>query len=208
MFFLRALHTAAGPQAGAAGGVSWTAEPVFWLGVASLAALVVIAVGVWALDVHLREVREEARRLGTLEEIDQKLGRVLAERGDLDLRRLEHVLIDLRDGQRRLEDAMLQVLERGATSAATGSLGAAASDALVPVSPESMSERITNRLLALGYERIQLVARPDEIAALANSDGEVLVEARKDGALHKGRVVVQGGRIADVDTNPAYSIFP
>jgi hypothetical protein len=183
---------------------SWTAEAPVWIALAALVALVAAAAGVWTLVVHLREVREEGKRLETLADLDQKLGRLVADREDLDLRRLEHVLIDLRDGQKRLEDVLLRVLERERP----GGEAALGQDLVVPPSGEVVGERVVNRLLAMGYRHVQVVTRAEKLAELGRKDGEVLVEARRDGVLYKGRVVLRGGRLADVDMNPAYSIFP
>ena len=79
--------------------------------------------------------------------------------------------------------------------------------AIVP-SGETVAERVTNRLLALGFEQIQIVTRSEKLAELQRNDGEVLVEAKREGVLHKGRVDLRAGRLADVEMNPAYSIFP
>jgi hypothetical protein len=52
------------------------------------------------------------------------------------------------------------------------------------------------------------VTRADELAAIASADGDVLVEARREGLLHKGRVRIQAGQIAAVELQPATGIFP
>jgi hypothetical protein len=80
--------------------------------------------------------------------------------------------------------------------------------ASTPVEPATPGERVVNRLLALGYERVQIATDRELLAQAFRSEGEVLVEAYRQGVLHKGRVVVRGGRITDVDVLPAYSIFP
>ena len=141
------------------------------------------------------------RQLSTLAELDQKLGRLVAARDDLDLRRLEHVLVDVRDTQRRLEDAFLRATEIGTSG------GAQATAVAVPASPESIGERVLNRLLVLGYEKVQIVTRQEKLAELARRDGEVLVEARRDGVLHKGRVVLRGGRLTSVEIHPGRDPF-
>ena len=179
---------------------AWMPEAAFWLAALAAFATVAAALGVWTLVARLREVRREGARLAVLEELDQKLGRVLAARDDLDLRRLEHVLIDLRDGQKRMEDLLHASLERAPAGSEAG--------LLVPQEPASLGERLINRLLAMGYERIQVVTRPEKLVELAHKDGEVLVEARREGVLHKGRVLVRQGRLGDVELHPAYSIFP
>jgi len=117
---------------------------------------------------------------------------------------VEHLLIDLRDAQQRLEDALLRSLEavRGPALAGEGAGPGSASGG------EGLGERVVNRLLALGYERAQIVTPSEKLLELAADDGEVLVEARQGGVLHKGRIVVRGGRLTDVDVHPSYSIFP
>jgi len=196
-----ALHPIAASPQTARAAPDWLADPFFWIAVALLAALLVTAVGVWALVVRVREVREEAKRLVLLEDVERSVGRLVAEREDLDVRRLEHVLIDLRDGQRRLEDALLRVVERERGSEPV------ARDLLAAPAAESIAERLTNRLLALGFSEVHLVTRTEELPELLD-EGEVVLEAKRDGVLYKGRAVLAAGRIADVDMSPAFSIFP
>jgi len=183
---------------------AWMGEGLFWIGLAVLVLAVALLAGLWAVLARLREVEREARRLRALEGLEAQIGRLVAEREDLDLRRIEHVLIDVRDGLRRLEDALLGTVE------ALRRVDGLASDELVPAPPfaDALGERIVNRMLALGYERVQIVTGADKLSGLATKDGEVLVEARRDGVLHKGRMVVRTGRLADLEIHPTYSIFP
>jgi hypothetical protein len=187
--------------------------PAGWLlavavvaGVVGAAAAVAAAAAAWTLVARHRELAARARALEHLEGLARDVSALAADRGDLDLRRIEHVLIELRDAQKRLEDVLLRHAE--ATRAAV--LAGDPSTALVPAASggEMVGERAINRLLAMGYERIQIVTRAEKLAELAARDGEVLVEARKEGVLHKGRVLVRSGRIANVELHPAYSIFP
>ncbi len=180
----------------------WLAEASFWLALASVLTAVAGAVGIWAIVAGLRELRGGIKRLDALQEIDHKLARLVADREDLDLRRIEHVLLDLRDTQRRLEDALLRAFEARSLPSPSGR-----ELATVPL-PESIGERVVNRLLSLGYEQVEIVTRFEKLAELARSDGEVLVEAKREGVLHKGRVSLRLGRLADVEMTPAYSIFP
>ena len=55
---------------------------------------------------------------------------------------------------------------------------------------------------------MQLVTPREDLARLVQGDGEVLVEARRDGASCKGRVSVRGGVLSDVQIQAAYSAFP
>ena len=180
----------------------WMGETAFWLSVGSFLAASAAAAGVWTLVARLRDLAAAGGRLATLAEIDQKLGRLVAARDDLDLRRLEHLLVDVRDTQRRLEDGLLRTTEMAHAARAPGT------DLAVAAGPDSIGERIVNRLLALGFEQVQIVTRAEKMSELLRRDGDVLVEARRGGVLHKGRVILRSGRLADVEVHPAYSIFP
>jgi hypothetical protein len=81
--------------------------------------------------------------------------------------------------------------------------------ALVAAPPApALFERVTDRLHALGYERVQIVTDSEHLDEIAAGDGDVLVEAARQGVLHKGRVRVRSGLVAGVDVHPTYSIFP
>jgi hypothetical protein len=183
---------------GASPAAAWALEAMPWLLAALLVAVAIGAVGVWVLVARLRELERVVPRLDALEELRAGVARLVADRGDLDLRRLEHVLIEMRDGGRRLEDALLRAVQR--EPRAQASAGAP--------SEVELSERVIQRLLALGYEEIRLVTRADELSEIAVAGGEVLVEARRHGAICKGRVRLRGGVLVDVDLQPAWSTFP
>lgn len=176
----------------------WWPEAVLWLGLALLVAAAAAAFAGWTIVRRLAQLSAELRGLETLQEIQRTLARQLAERDDLDLRRIEHLLIDLRDGSKRVEELLMRGEERRAS----------ANESLVPVVPPAMGERVVNRLLALGYERIELVTPHEELEACARSGGDVLVEARREGVLCKGRVRIRAGRIDSVQLQPAFPIFP
>jgi hypothetical protein len=176
----------------------WWPAATLWLGFALLIAAAAAAVGAWSLLRRLDGLRGELRRLETLEELQRTLARWLAERDDLDLRRIEHLLIDLRDGSKRVEELLQRAQEQRA----------AASEALVPLPAPGLGERVVNRLTALGYERIELVTPHQELEAFGSGGGDVLVEARREGVLCKGRVRIRGGRIDAVQLQPSFSIFP
>jgi hypothetical protein len=72
-----------------------------------------------------------------------------------------------------------------------------------------LGERITTRLLAMGFERIEVLTPLEQLEHLqAGGEGEVLVEARRAGAHHKGRVLVKDGAICDVKLRDSYEAFP
>ena len=176
----------------------WWPEAVLWLGFALLVAAAVAAVGVWGAVRRLDQLRAELRPLEKLEQLQETLARWLASRDDLDLRRIEHLLIDLRDAAKRSEELRLRAEE----------VRAATSEALVPTVAPGLGERVVNRLLALGYERIELVTTGPELDAIAQGGGDVVVEARREGVLCKGRVRLRAGRIDLVQLQPAFTVFP
>lgn len=179
----------------------WVAEAAFWLAAGGCLALTATAIGVWTLVSRMRELCEEEKRLSILGEIQDSLTRLVSTREDLDLRRVEHLLIDMRDGLKRLEERMLAVQSPALPASVTG-------DTLIPAPPLHLSERITNRLLAQGFGEVQILLSEDRLKELLQLDGEVAVEARRGGVLHKGRVPIRGGRIESVEMNPAYTVFP
>ena len=174
------------------------ADALPWLGTVGILLLAATAAALWLIVSRLRQMEARLHSLDRLNEIKGSIERLLEPEDALELRRLEHVLIDIRDGEKRVEDRLLAVVE--ASRGAAGALPIGGATAL--------AERVVNRLLALGYERVQLVTPMEEIGKLANGDGEVLVEARRDGAPCKGRVSVRKGALADIQIQSAYSAFP
>lgn len=177
---------------------AWIVAGLPWLGAALLLAVCAGVVGVWQLVRRTHDLERAARRLDALDEIKSGLQRLNADREDLDLRRIEHALLEIRDGQRRLEDRLMSLIESRATPGAVASRDQ---------TPAGLVERVTTRLLAQGFERVQIVTPREELPA-GEADGSVLVEAHRDGVLYKGRVEVRAGALLDVDLKPAYSAFP
>ncbi|MCC6406696.1 MAG: hypothetical protein IT453_06000 [Planctomycetes bacterium] len=165
-----------------------------------MAAAVAAAVGVWMLHRRVGDFERSAAGLAKLDELAASVKKLAGDRADLDLRRVEHVLIEIRDAQRRLEDALLRVSEQ---ALARGGSGAA----LVP-SSGGLAERVITRLVAQGYDRVQIVTPHAELERIAAGDGEVTVEARRAGVACKGRVIVRAGALTEVDLKPAYATFP
>ena len=75
-------------------------------------------------------------------------------------------------------------------------------------SAAGLADRVSSRLVALGFEQIEILTPLEELEAFALVGGEVVVEARRAGALHKGRLFILGGGIADVHLRAAYEVFP
>lgn len=175
--------------------------------IASLAALFTAATAwaAWLVVARTKGIEKRLERLERLDEVSADLKKLGLGGEALDLRRLEHVLIDIRDGQKRFEDRTLAIVERAGRESLSGASGASA---LTVEGAAGLQDRIVTRLLALGYERIVLVTPPTDLALVAREGGAVVLEARRDGAACKGRVLVEGGHIQDIQIQSAYSTFP
>lgn len=179
-----------------------------WLGPALLLIAIVILLGLVRISSLLaKQLRAQSKldSLSSLDEINAALVKMRDDRDDLDMRRLEHVLVDIRDGNKRLEEKLTRTLEHAAAEMQTRAETQRPANML-----PGLGERVVNRLLALGYGQVQIVSTTDELAELGKEggNGEVIIEARRDGAHFKGRVMLQDGVIADVAITPAYGMFP
>lgn len=176
----------------------WFLFAVPLLGLGMLFAVGIGAFGIWMVLNQLRRLETLAQRLDLLEGLQVSLKSLVAGRSDLDLRRIEHALLEIRAGQKRLHETLLRFAE------ATAEVELAPAPSKTP----GIAERIVNRLIALGYERVQILTTSDELGAMVEGEGEVVVEARRYGALCKGRILLRDGVIVEVKLQPAYSLFP
>ncbi len=172
----------------------------FWILVLCALLLAAATTALWLLVIRAKDLSESADRWSALDKIHSQLGKLVGERSDIDLRRLEHVLLDVRDGLKKVEGAFLDSVQQGRSPDGGTAAGAGG--------PREISERVVNRLLALGYERVELAAEDEQLAAVAGGDGAVLVEAQRGGSLYKGRVHFENGAIRDVDMRSSHSTFP
>ena len=166
-------------------------------------ALLLLAAARW-----LRIESVNRRQVDLLARIDSSLGRLAESHGDLELRRLEHVLIDIRDGQKRQEERLLTLGDAVAQARESAVAPERPGPAAIEERGVALRDRIVSRLLALGFERIELLASSSEIEGMVGAEGEVSVEARRAGAWHKGRVVIRSGSIADVTMRASFEAFP
>jgi hypothetical protein len=174
----------------------------------TLCLLIAITGLLWAVVNHQRSQEAKFAPLERLDDIRNQVGRLVESGAELDLRRIEHVLIDIRDGQKRLEEKLLVLAETNRGAVAAGAEPAPERMISERSSGASVAERIHNRLLAMGFERIQLLNTIEEIGELLESDGAVSVEARRAGAACKGRVTLRDGIIGDVDLKTTHAMFP
>jgi hypothetical protein len=160
-----------------------------------------ILLGLGVLLVRLGALGKRLEALDRLGSIDASLKSIGESQDQLELRRLEHLLVDIRDGQKRADQRLAQALEAREQAVAPES-------GVSTPAPGRLGERIMNRLLSQGYERIEILTPAEEFEALLAGDGEVRVEARRGGSAYKGRVKVQAGLIIEVQLRPPFSIFP
>src|SRR5687767_1193054 len=122
-----------------------------------LALLGACAVGLWVAVARLGEIERRLRGPARGEDGSGPAAGKAA-RESVDLRRVEELLHELRDGSKRLEDVLLRLLAagRGSPQLAAGA-GAA---------PADLAERVIQRMLALGYERIVVVTPREQFGAI------------------------------------------
>ena len=174
------------------------AGPWFLLSLAGLAAAGVILL--FTLVKRLREISGRLEQLEGIEGLERSLSG-LKEVGDsVDLERLEHLVEDLRDTNRRIGRQLVDLTEQSVTEPDL-------QESSRPVGP-LLGERITNRLIVLGCERIELLVGAGDLERIAAEGGEVGFEARRDGAMAKGRVEVADGRLVNVDISTSHQMFP
>jgi len=170
---------------------------------AELATALFAAVGVWVLFLLYRRSESLDARLKELEglgRLEASLSSLKEGMDSVDLERLEHLVEDLRDTNRRIGRQLLELTERTVAEEAP-------QEANRPVGA-MLGERITNRLIVLGCERIELLVGAGDLERIAAEGGEVGFEARRDGAMAKGRVEVADGRLVNVDISTSHQMFP
>ena len=145
------------------------------------------------MDERLKELEGLARLEESLKELREGAQGV-------DLERVEHLLEDLRDANRRIGRQLIDLNEQRVSEAPR-------EEGARPAGP-LLAERITNRLIVLGCERIELLVGAGDLERVAAEGGEVGFEARRDGAMAKGRVEVADGRLVNVDISTSHQMFP
>ena len=96
----------------------------------------------------------------------------------------------------RLQEALAALAARGAGGPSTGAAAA------------SPTEATRAHLEALGYTDVTVVTPAEELTAERLADGAVIVEARREGATHKGKVLFKGGAPVEVQLQNGHGMFP
>lgn len=176
----------------------------------ALAGVLLVCLGLVALFTlqtarQLAKLRRELNPVRQLEAIEQHLAKLVGDEGSPELRRVEHVLVDIRDGQKRFEERIVGLTESQGRAASSGE---SAPQAAGFSHSAGLAERVVTRLLAMGYERIEVLSSVEEQALLLEEGGSLVVEARRGSSLHKGRVLIENGGIVDVQLRSALRAFP
>lgn len=196
----------------------WWESSQLWVAVALLLAVCALGSLLWQALGRLKALEAQLMRLDLLEKLSGTLTGLAEGQASLDLRRVEHLLADIRSGQGRMEDALLaRLYSPDQTPGLASAEGAAGADpeARAAALAAALAERIVNRLLAQGFERVRLLLPVPELAALLSQDseegafnGEVPLEARRHGGLVKGRAIIRAGVIEEVSIQENYGAFP
>lgn len=188
--------------------------------------------------VHLRLVRFEnyLRRISGLQMIDDRL-RTLAdslevvdlERVEARLGELHDDLRDVVDGQARIERALAsRAAVRQAVPGDSGGDGepdVSSEEALVELERYRSGGREANplpgavvarravevTLFGTGHRKLRILTDLEQAIADAGGPGqdiEIVVECERDGMPVKGRLVVRGDAVLDVDLRSAHAMFP
>lgn len=75
-----------------------------------------------------------------------------------------------------------------------------------PVPILSLQDVVESKLYNMGYQQVHIVSDLSE----ANSEEplRIIVEARKDGTIHKGHLVLNGQSVTELDIQPVFGSFP
>lgn len=99
--------------------------------------------------------------------------------------------------------------EGGEEGVPDGEYSDATSSEVAPEAAITMTlQRVVRHLESEGFHSIRIVTSTDEMDAVFMHSGQLIVEARRDGVVHKGRVSLQNGYPAAVALQPSHSIFP
>lgn len=120
---------------------------------------------------------------------------------------LEGALAGLAEQQREQSRALESALD-SALGAAPATPAASAPASSAPATPALLVERVRTHLTAMGYEAIEVVTPREELDGDGPAPDHLVVEARRAGSVHKGRVILEDGAIADVQLRPAHRLFP
>ena len=94
-----------------------------------------------------------------------------------------------------------------AAAAAVPASASASSDANSSTAA-SVVQAIRANLSAQGYTHVEIITSPADMDAELLGSGQMTVEAKRGGAIFKGRVLLEDGQVVDAQLRPSHQIFP
>jgi outer membrane murein-binding lipoprotein Lpp len=171
-------------------------EPVL-IALAVLAAL--MTGGVVLLARRLSGLEQRLERLDDLDKLSQRVQRLAGELDRKELNaHLQAKLTEIAESDRRLRAALSELTRKVADLEPQHD----AEHDRPAQGPEDIAREHLERM---GYRRVRLLS---DLGSLNGRSGKVVFEATRDGAAHKGQVVVEDGVARDVNARSAYSAFP
>jgi len=121
-----------------------------------------------------------------------------------------------RETTERLNSLASALREVASTSAAVSASAPVAGASAGSGSPTGAAEvgvpatldRVHTRLAALGYTEVEVITPRDEITDELLCSGALMVEARRSGSIHKGKIALENGAVVDVQLKPGHGMFP
>ncbi|MEM9383388.1 MAG: hypothetical protein AAGB93_25830 [Planctomycetota bacterium] len=109
---------------------------------------------------------------------------------------------------RALQDVAARATAAPATTTAAGAEAAPDARTRARGRVAQALDHVHARLAAMGYTEVRIVTEADLITEELVRSGELLVEARRAGGVHKGKVVLEDGAVADVRLQSGHGMFP
>jgi len=158
--------------------------------------LVVLAAILWS---RLGRYEAYLRDLQGIQTLNERLRDLVDGLEGLKTRRVEEQLRGVQDLLEQIRNGIQRSLDRPAV---VQELVAAPSG-----QPElTIHDLVEAKLFNLGYREVVIVNDLD--VAEPGEPIRVVVEARKDGAIHKGHLVLKGRSVTEVDLQPVFNSFP
>lgn len=169
-------------------------------------SLTFVTLVVLTLVLYLRLARYEAYLKAEKEgmtNLNDRLQKLVDGLEALGTRRVEDQLGDIHEVLAAIRDGLDRPAAQAAPAAASSVVPAPSAAGRRPL---GLVDIVEAKLYNLGYNRVTVVTDLSE--ADSNEPQRVVVEAERDGALHKGHLVLHGTAVTEFEMQPNYTSFP